>query len=372
MLEDLINRQWQGLAKFLRGRKLFSSVFAGKLRPQKPSLMIAIGKRRREDALEEYRRRFDSTAGQGNPEKQLAVHALRQLQLREKAKLPEVDIRDQRDWRLRAIVSSGGSSSQPSGRNWVFLVLALLRSYHALASIRARALISVMMACAIALGAAHGYRMIMASNNDSSGTIVTVQPSQEPAGPPHGGKLYSDRLMAPDGDEASIPPAQLGAAALQDKDQPTAVHSESYVPDVTRTETVRPAAVPSIVSFLEAAKPPEAIAGGEALPANNAHVEEPAVRPATEPTPSSESGYFVQFKADQDQKAAETALAGFLDRYKSVLGDTPLITRLADLKEKGIWFRVMAGPIKSRDEAAGLCKKLKSAGLQACIVQRFD
>ena len=61
-----------------------------------------------------------------------------------------------------------------------------------------------------------------------------------------------------------------------------------------------------------------------------------------------------------------------MEKYKAVLGDVPMITRSADLKEKGIWFRVLAGPVKSRDEADSLCKKLKSAGLQACIVQKFD
>ena len=375
MLEDLINRQRQALAQFLRRSKRFTPInlklfLTGKLRRKKPSLMVAIGKRRRVDALQEYRRRFASTAGQGVTEKPPAGHDAK-LERTEKAKRIQIERRDQRD-RLRAKVRWSGGSN-PSGRNWVFLLLALLRSYHALASIRLKALISVVMACAITLGVAHGYRIMMAGSEDLSGTEFTGQLSQGPSGLVRGEKLYSGRLTADGADSPIAPPAQPDAAERDVKDQPTFAQSENSLPDGTRTETVQPAAVPSIVSYLEPAKRPEAMAEGEALQPKDAHAEGPAVQPAAEPIPSAlDRGYFVQVKADQDRKAAEAALTAFLDSYKSVLGEIPLITRLADLKEKGIWFRVLAGPIKSRDEAASLCKKLKTAGLQACIVQKFD
>jgi hypothetical protein len=96
------------------------------------------------------------------------------------------------------------------------------------------------------------------------------------------------------------------------------------------------------------------------------------VQAAVEPAPSLHSGYFAQVKADQDQKAAEAELAEIVENYKAVLGEVPITTRSVDLKEKGVWFRSLAGPVKSRDEAANLCRNLKSAGLQACIVQKFD
>jgi cell division protein FtsN len=122
--------------------------------------------------------------------------------------------------------------------------------------------------------------------------------------------------------------------------------------------------------FLAAAQPPEVAAGTAAIEAKNDPVAAPVQ--VTEPAPTSESGFFAQFKADQDQKAAEAELAAIVEKYKAVLGDLPVKTRSVDLKEKGVWIRVLAGPLKSRDDAANLCKKLKSAGIEACIVQKFD
>ena len=65
-----MNQQWQALAQLLRGSKRLGqsklrAFFARKLNRPKPSLVDAIGKRRKANTLEEYRRRFASTAGQG-------------------------------------------------------------------------------------------------------------------------------------------------------------------------------------------------------------------------------------------------------------------------------------------------------------------
>ncbi len=417
MLEDLVNRQWQDLAQFLRGTKRLTPskirvFFVRKLRRKKPSLVVAIGKRGRVDALEEYRRRFASTADQGFREKQQGGDDAKQPERGEKAKRRQFEARGRRrDKRLKAKVNWSGGSSHLSGASWTFLVLALLRSYHAVARIRRKALIAVMMACAIALGGAYGYRTMMAGGDGLFRTNHIRQPSQS-------SKLHYDRLTAdgvdtatawpaapsvsaglaeppsagpdnrvggpfPEGKQPGYVPAtsQSVAAERRVTDQPTVVRSESYLPDGTRTDIARPAPVPSIVRlgagpvripFLAAAKPPGAMAGGVALGTNSAPAAGPPVQPAAEPAPSLDSGYFAQVKADQDQNAAQAELAPFLDKYKAVLGEVPLITRSVDLKEKGIWFRVLAGPLKSRDEAASLCKKLKSAGLQACIIQKFD
>ena len=72
MLEDLINQQWQALARLIRestrlGQSKLKALIARKMRRQKPSLADAIGKRRKANALEEYRRRFASAAGDAIP-----------------------------------------------------------------------------------------------------------------------------------------------------------------------------------------------------------------------------------------------------------------------------------------------------------------
>ena len=67
MLVDVINQQWQALAQLIRGSKRLGhlklkALFARKLSRKKPSVAVAIGKRRQANALEEYQRRFPSTA----------------------------------------------------------------------------------------------------------------------------------------------------------------------------------------------------------------------------------------------------------------------------------------------------------------------
>ena len=371
------------------------------------------------NALEEYRRRFASTADQGSAEKRKSGDDAKQPERAERAKQHQFETRGRRrDKRLKAKVNWSGSSSHLSGASWTFLILALLRGCHAVAGIHRKALIAVMMACAIALGGAYGYRTMMAGGDGLFRTSHTRQSSQSSDGLPDGGKLHYDRLTADGMDTETVSPAapsvsaglaeppsagsdnrvggtfpqgkqsgympatsQSVAAERRVTDQQTVVRSESYLPDGTRTDITRPAPVPSIVRlgagqvripFLVAAKPPGAMARGAALETNGAPAAGPPVQAEAEPAPSLHSGYFVQVKADQDQKAADAELAAFLDKYKAVLGKVPLITMSADLKEKGIWFRVLAGPLKSRDEAASLCKKLKGAGLQACIIQKLD
>ena len=91
-----------------------------------------------------------------------------------------------------------------------------------------------------------------------------------------------------------------------------------------------------------------------------------------EPASPAPGGYFAQVKSDQSRKAAEAELAAVAEKYKAVLGELPLMTRSADLKDRGTWFRVLIGPVKSHDDADNLCKRLKGAGLQDCIVQKLD
>ena len=109
-------------------------------------------------------------------------------------------------------------------------------------------------------------------------------------------------------------------------------------------------------------------------PEHPASVLPAAVQTPAEPVPVAPAagGYFVQVKSDQDPKAAAAEAAEVAEKYKAELREVPLLTRSADLKERGIWYRVLAGPVKSRDEAETLCKKLKDAGMPACIVQKFD
>jgi hypothetical protein len=274
--------------------------------------------------------------------------------------------------------------------------------------LRWNGVIAVIAGCSIALGGAYFYRTMRDGGNDSFRIDHAGQPldrdAEKTEGSPSGKKLTYARLTpdgpvpespaVPEGTQAGNVPAsrQTAAAGSQAANKPTMLRSETYLPDGTRIDAARPAPIPSIVRlgagkprapFLAAAQPPEAAAVPAAaetrstpaagpVEANAAPSLPPVQVQAGEPAPSLETGYFAQLKADQDQKAAEAELAAISEKYKAVLGEVPLKTRTADLKEKGVWIRVLAGPLKSRDDAANLCKKLKNAGIEACIVQKLD
>jgi hypothetical protein len=411
--------------------------------------MVAVGKRRKANALEEYRRRFEPSAGQGYRLPYLP--AAGDQSFREPAAQPDRDRTAQprrfetakprgrfetpgrrvQATRLKAKAIRSGSSGYFFGAAWALLNLALLRSYYGVAGVRLRwsGLAVVIAGCALALGGAYLYRMMSAGGNDAYRIARAERPLdrtvEKVEASPGGKKLTYARLTA-DGPVAGAPAASSVEASLtkppsagpdspvagtpsEDKQtasapalplkapvdkqaagKPTMLRSETYLPDGTRIDVTRPAPVPSIVRlsagkprppFLAAVQPPEAAPAPapvetQAAPAaglaeaNSAPAAAPA--PAAEPAQPLENGYFAQVKSDQDQKAAEAELAVIVEKYKAVLGEVPVKTRSIDLKEKGVWIRVLAGPLKSRDEAANLCKKLKGAGIEACIVQKFE
>ncbi len=294
-------------------------------------------------------------------------------------------------------------------------------------------------ACAIVFGGAYGYRAMKADRPGSrlprtaQVTLPAVQPvvderPKNPAVPAPSQKLYYDRLPAEETETATETAADAGAApaaadatvaagtpvaaagpvktpasaeavaeggqpasapasspppvAVQAQaDRPTIVRAERYLPDGTRTDLRRPAAVPAVASANAGEVPSAVLAAAEPKPApatdatqqtEGAPAAPPPAQAAAEPAPALSGGYFAQVKSDQNLKAAEAELAAVAEKYKGVLGEVPLTTRQADLKDRGTWFRVLAGPVKSHDDADNLCRRLKSAGIQDCIVQKVD
>jgi len=241
---------------------------------------------------------------------------------------------------------------------------------------------------------------------------------------PYGEKAIYDRLL-PNGQQvqtaAFTPSVQAGPAAgnsLEDRieealkkaqrsgdapstqaqngrgsDQPTVVRSESYRPDGTRVDNSRPTITPNIANVNNGQLPPPF---GNAAPANvqtaaapfraapipsgntqqlasAAPTQRPA-QPATARTasftPTSEAssgptppaGFYVSLKSAGDEKAIQRELPALSDKYKSVLGDIQLTSKIADLGAKGVKYRAVAGPLGSKQEAMELCQKIKGAG----------
>jgi hypothetical protein len=220
--------------------------------------------------------------------------------------------------------------------------------------------------------------------------------------PPSGGNSLEDRI-----DEALRKVHRGGEAPAgrsSGTDQPTVVRSESYRPDGTKmqgqpviTPTIsdtnnglpypfgnapaaptgqppappafRPAAAPppqppQFASMAPAAAPP--VKGQMRTARQTPAAVEP---PAPAPAPAAAGGFYVSLKSAPDEKAIQKDLPALTDKFKSVLGDVQLSTKIADLGAKGVTYRAVAGPLGTKQEAQDLCQKIKGvAGDKACFV----
>jgi hypothetical protein len=187
--------------------------------------------------------------------------------------------------------------------------------------------------------------------------------------------------------EAPQPAPQANRAP----DQPTVVRGEIYRPDGTRVDAARPAAPgmvemspgftppfaapvpaqqqPAPAPFRTAAAPSAPALQAAAPSARNARSASiTPVEPAAAPSASG-PGFYVSLKSAPDEKAIQRDLPTLTDKYKSVLGDVQLSSKIADLGAKGVTYRAVAGPLPSRQEAMELCQKIKGVGGdKACFV----
>ena len=404
MLEDLISpRQWQALVQRVRRIRQLSlqrirTDFAYKGGGQKPSLTVAIGKRRKANALEEYRRRFASTADRENPASQLpfpgdqgSVRPQARPD-RDRAKQPQnakYPGRGGRRRRLKAQNSRGGDPGRYHRAIWAHLLLALLRGYHGAARVKfgRNELIAVTLACAVALGGAYVYRTatvrIGSSSTSDAGqasdgglengggnypngkkdiyerltsggpeteAAPQVVPSPQTAGPDNraGGPL-------PEGAPSGDAPASAQPVAAEPSQRPPFRVLSGWIPErsvhhiwpLRSLSRLRPrfsrnplqrSPLPHRDLPLQHQR--------RRLRRQAAHLTPRLRRKRAESAQPADSGYFVQVKSDQDLKAAEAELAAIAEKYKAVFGEVPLITKSVDLKEKGVWFRVF-GPARS-------------------------
>jgi hypothetical protein len=238
------------------------------------------------------------------------------------------------------------------------------------------------------------------SSPAAPGPVTQAQASP----PPPAGNSLEDRI-----DEALRKVHRGGEAPAGRSggtDQPTVVRSESYRPDGTRmqgqpviTPTISdassglpypfgnapasptgqpaPAAAPPAQFRPAAAPPPQQQVASMMPPApppvkgqmRTARQTPPPAEPAPAAAPAVAGGFYVSLKSAPDEKAIQKDLPALTDKYKSVLGDVQLSTKIADLGAKGVTYRAVAGPLGTKQEAQDLCQKIKGvAGDKACFV----
>lgn len=274
-------------------------------------------------------------------------------------------------------------------------------------------------------GLAYVYKSQSGDGTDSPPVMTAdTRPVKEsPTAPggrefPNGGKMIYDRLEnasedqgarrseQPPQSEGSIPGVvTTGASGTLEERIQNAVRdakkggdqadaSAQDTPRAVRTETIRPdgTAEPSRVQRRQApaeggptlaAGAPSGVASREAPPAAAAPAAAPRAAPtqiaAATPAPpaaapvatgSGESGMFVQIAARNDQAAAMAAFADLQQKYASVLGNYSPSVRKVDLGDKGVWYRLLVGPMASKPDADKLCEDLKTAGMKGCFSRK--
>jgi cell division protein FtsN len=175
------------------------------------------------------------------------------------------------------------------------------------------------------------------------------------------------------------PPAT--AAAASSLDTPRSVPTQIFRPDgsVDRSAAQRRVApadndapVANAPRGVVSTQPPQLAGAPQAAPAQPRQ-QVAAVAPAAPIATASaggDSGMFVQIAARNDQAAAMAAFADLQQKYASVLGNHSPSVRKVDLGEKGVWYRLMVGPMPSKADADKLCEDLKTAGMKSCFSRK--
>ena len=103
----------------------------------------------------------------------------------------------------------------------------------------------------------------------------------------------------------------------------------------------------------------------------------PASMPATDrptpavietPAPATNGAFLIQLAAFRDQASAEQSFARLQRAHPTLLGSLRSDIERADLGDRGVFYRLRAGPLATKETASDLCTKLKAAG-QDCLVR---
>lgn len=142
-------------------------------------------------------------------------------------------------------------------------------------------------------------------------------------------------------------------------------------PVVTVEPPVEPPSPDVVEAAPEAVQPPVAVEAPEPAPVvAPVALEEP--KKTLESMVAALSGdYLIQIAALRSEEAAESEWKRVSTRYSSLLGAYNQKILRADLGERGIFYRLRAGPLKDRSAAEQLCESLAAENV-GCLVVRNE
>ena len=179
-------------------------------------------------------------------------------------------------------------------------------------------------------------------------------------------------LIRADTDPVKVKPDKAGGMNIPDKDDPL----YSLRPGTTPAEHILPppeAPAPRPVAPPPA--PPPAVAAAPTAPATAppqvAALPKPTVKPTEAPTKpvGAEATIKVQLASLRTPEEARDEWARLKRENGDLLGKFTAVAVRADLGERGVYYRVEAGPVGDRAAAVRLCKALKERDLGCQLVQ---
>lgn len=97
----------------------------------------------------------------------------------------------------------------------------------------------------------------------------------------------------------------------------------------------------------------------------------PAKTPSAASKPSAGGRYRVQIASLPSETAIRKSWASLRGKHKDLLGNLPLIVERKVLSAgRGTYYRMQAGPLSSKSQAATLCTRLKQRKLSCLVVRR--
>lgn len=154
---------------------------------------------------------------------------------------------------------------------------------------------------------------------------------------------------------------------------PVSVPSPAAEAPISEPSTIpnEPEAAPEIAQpvtpAVETPQAPQVVAAPES-PTRPAALAAPTSAGSIDPL---SGDHLIQIAALRTEEAAQGEWQRLSNRYSSLLGSyRPVIVR-ADLGERGIFFRLRAGPLNGRTAADSLCESLKAENI-GCLVVRNE
>lgn len=224
---------------------------------------------------------------------------------------------------------------------------------------------------AIALGALGGFAAIVLNAwnggqppaDDKAAPVIKAEPAptrvrpQTPGGMevPNQDKQIYGRITTGDGQpqvERLIPPPEANVARPPPPPAPSAAAPVAPLPppDAAKEAVPEPPAAPPAAAAPEPPKPAAA----------------PSPPPQTAARPPA-AGWRVQLAAVRSEEAARKAWADLSKRHADLFGKLDSNVVRADLGQKGVYWRLQAGPVADAAAARALCDRAKQRKV-GCIV----